>query len=157
MDENQKLVESEKIKKLKARYMRCIDTKEWDELATCFALEATSSYDAGNYSFEGREAIMKFLIDSMSSPRFISKHQVHTPEIEILSDTEAVGRWYLEDQVMVLDQGWQLAGTGIYSDRYVKRDGEWLIAHTGYERIFERHGSLDAAEVKAFKTRFDAS
>jgi hypothetical protein len=28
-------------------------------------------------------------------------------------------------------------GTGIYSDEYVKVDGEWKISLTGYERIFE--------------------
>lgn len=157
MDEIQQLVESEKIKKLKARYMRCLDAKEWDDLATCFAEDATSSYDAGNYSFEGRAAIMKFLSDSMGSPRFISKHHVHTPEIEVLSQTEARGTWYLEDRVVVLDQGWGLEGTGIYRDEYVKRDGEWQIRHTGYERIFEQSDRFDEAYAKTFKTRFDVS
>ncbi|MED5262126.1 MAG: nuclear transport factor 2 family protein [Myxococcota bacterium] len=156
MNEIEQLVESEKIKKLKARYMRCLDAKEWEELATCFAEDATSSYDAGNYSFEGRDAIMKFLTDSMGSPRFISMHHVHTPEIELLSDTEARGTWYLEDRVVVLDQGWGLEGTGIYSDQYVKCDGEWRIRHTGYERIFEMSERFGEDHAKKFKTRFDA-
>lgn len=156
MDEIQKLVESEKIKKLKARYMRCLDAKEWDDLATCFAEDATSSYDAGTYSFEGRDAIMKFLSDSMGSPRFISKHQVHTPEIEVVSETEARGTWYLEDMVAVLDQGWGLEGTGIYRDEYVKRGGKWQIRHTGYERIFERTEKFGEDHAAKFKTRFDA-
>lgn len=157
MDEIQQLVESEKIKKLKARYMRFLDGKEWEDLATCFAEDATSSYDAGTYSFEGRDAIMKFLSDSMGSPRFISKHHVHTPEIEVLSETQARGTWYLEDMVVVLDQGWGLEGTGIYRDEYVKRDGEWQIRHTGYERIFERSERFGDDYAERFKTRFDGS
>ena len=157
MDEIQKLLESEKIKKLKAKYMRCLDTKEWADLATCFAEDATSSYDAGAYSFEGREAIMKFLSEAMGSSRFISKHHVHTPEIEVLSETEARGTWYLEDMVAVLDQGWGLEGTGIYLDEYVKRDGEWQIRHTGYERVFERSQKFGEDHAATFKTRFDAS
>jgi len=32
----------------------------------------------------------------------------------------------------------QISGAAFYHDRYVKRDGEWLIEHTGYERVFEQ-------------------
>ena len=130
MDEVQKLVEIEKIKRVKARYMRCLDTKDWEGMASCFTEDATSSYGDGAYSFEGRDAVMKFLRDSMSSARFISKHQVHTPEIDIHTEQQAEGKWYLEDMVAVLDQGWGLEGTGIYRDKYVKRDGHWKIQHT---------------------------
>ena len=89
MDEVQKLVEIEKIKRVKARYMRCLDTKDWEGMASCFTEDATSSYGDGAYSFEGRDAVMKFLRDSMSSARFISKHQVHTPEIDIHTEQQA--------------------------------------------------------------------
>ncbi|MFP8874496.1 MAG: nuclear transport factor 2 family protein [Myxococcota bacterium] len=155
MDEVTKLVEIENIKRLKAKYMRCVDTKDWEGLESCFTEDATSSYGDGAYSFDGRGAIMKFLRDSMASNRFISKHQVHTPEIDIHSETEAEGTWYLEDMVAQLEQGWTLEGTGIYRDEYVKRDGEWRIRHTGYARIFEKTRPLSEEEVSSFKTRFD--
>ena len=155
MDEITKLVEVEKIKRLKAKYMRCLDTKDWEGLESCFTPNATSSYGDGAYSFEGTDAIMKFLRDSMSSHRFISKHQVHTPEIDIHSETEAEGSWYLEDMVAQLEQGWTLEGTGIYRDDYEKQGGEWKLRHTGYARIFEKSRALSQEEVASFKTRFE--
>ena len=53
------LVEIELIKRLKYRYMRCLDQKLWDEMAACLADEAIASYSAGKYEFEGREAILR--------------------------------------------------------------------------------------------------
>ncbi|MFP6563667.1 MAG: nuclear transport factor 2 family protein [Myxococcota bacterium] len=157
MDDLQRLVEVEAIKQLKARYMRCLDTKAWDELADCFSEDATSSYNAGAYAFDGREAIMKFLTDSMSSPRFLTMHHVHTPEIGFTSDHEATGLWYLEDRVIALDHGFELHGTGIYEDRYTKADGRWWITHTGYERVFEKRGALDPAAAEQYTSRFEQS
>jgi hypothetical protein len=31
-----------------------------------------------------------------------------------------------------------ISGAAFYEDRYVKRDGAWLIEHTGYDRIWEQ-------------------
>jgi hypothetical protein len=50
--------------------------------------------------------------------------------------------------------GTVLHGTGIYSDEYVKIDGEWKISLTGYERIFEDIQPRDPAS--RLKTRWDA-
>ena len=52
------LEEIEAIKRLKYRYWRHLDLKEWDELAACFAPDATVSYGDGQYSFRGIDAIM---------------------------------------------------------------------------------------------------
>ena len=49
----QELLEIEEIKQLKYAYMRCVDRKLWDEMATLFVPEATCSYSAGHYSHEG--------------------------------------------------------------------------------------------------------
>ena len=53
------LQEIEAIKRLKYKYMRCLDNKLWDEMAECFAEDATCSYSGGKYEFSGREAILK--------------------------------------------------------------------------------------------------
>ena len=66
------LQEIEAIKRLKYKYMRCIDEKRWDELAECFAEDATVSYSGDKYAFAGRDAIMKFLVDSMDRDSFNS-------------------------------------------------------------------------------------
>lgn len=130
------LVELEAIKRLKYRYVRLIDLKEWDELETLFVPDATATYSDGKYSFEGRRAIMAFLRDSMASTNMLTSHKVHQPEIEVDGD-RATATWALEDVVIHLDYNLRISGAAFYSDRYVKVDGEWRIEHTGYERIYE--------------------
>jgi len=131
------LQELEAIKRLKYRYMRCIDQKRWKELEECFTEDATSSYGDGKYSYAGRDAIMKFLVESMDRPGFLSSHRVHHPEIDFTSDTTATGVWALEDTV--IDTGYEITirGAGFYRDEYVRIDGSWKIKHTGYRRTFE--------------------
>ena len=145
MDAIQELVEVEAIKKLKARYQRAVDTKDWDLMRSVLAPNARSVYSDGKHAYEGREAIVEFLSDpkGLGNEEIQSMHHAHTPEIELTSATTAKGKWYLEDFVIsALPSDWApngtvMHGTGIYSDEYVKVDGEWLIKETGYERIFE--------------------
>ena len=128
----------EAIKRLKYRYMRCIDRKLWDELVDVFVPDATASYSSGKYAFSGRDAILEFLRKSMGSPRFLSSHTVHHPEIELTSATTAKAFWGLEDTVHILDAGLTLHGAALYEDAYRKcADGKWRIQHTGYSRTWE--------------------
>ena len=90
----------------------------------------------GEYSFEGRDAIIAFL-DGALGKHMLTQHQVHHPEIELTSDTTATGVWALQDYVINLNEGTTLFGTAYYSDEYVKVDGEWKIKSTGYERVFD--------------------
>ena len=131
------LVEIEQIKRLKYKYLRCLDQKLWDEMAECFVENATSAYGGGKYSFEGREAILEFLRGAMGSDTFLSSHRVHHPEIDFTSETTATGVWALED--LVIDTKWEITirGAAFYEDEYVKEGGVWKIQHTGYERTYE--------------------
>jgi len=131
-------LEIEEIKRLKYAYMRCVDTKAWDEMATLFVPEATCSYSAGHYTHEGRDAIVAWLRKGMDKPAFHSTHSVHQPEITLEGPDAATGRWKLEDYVVDTDYDIVISGAAFYLDRYVKRESRWLIRHTGYERIFEQ-------------------
>ena len=145
MDAMQELVEIEAIKKLKARYQRAVDTKDWELMRSVLAENARSVYSDGKYAYEGRDAIVEFLADprGLGNTAIVSMHHAHTPEIDITSETTANGKWYLEDFVISAlpsdgaPDGTVMHGTGIYIDQYVKVDGEWFIQETGYERIFE--------------------
>jgi uncharacterized protein (TIGR02246 family) len=130
------LVEIREIEQLKYRYVRLIDTKEWDELETLFVEDATATYSDGRYAFEGRDAIMAFLRDAMASTNMLTSHKVHQPEIAIDGET-ATATWALDDVVVHLDYNMTIRGAAFYRDTYVKVDGEWRIKHTGYERIYE--------------------
>jgi hypothetical protein len=133
----EQLLEIEAIKRLKYRYVRCLDQKLWDELEGCFTPDATASYGGGAYEFDGRDAILAFLRDSMGSESFLSSHRVHHPEIDLTSPSNARGIWAFDDVVILTELGITIRGAAFYTDDYVKADGEWLIRSTGYKRTFE--------------------
>jgi len=138
------LREIEAIKRLKYRYMRCLDQKRWAELGECFTDDARTSYGDGKYAFAGREAILGFLVAAMGRPSFLSSHRVHHPEIDLVSPTSARGTWALEDLVLDPERAVLIRGAAFYSDEYAKQDGRWLIAFTGYARTFEYVEQLSA-------------
>tara|TARA_B110000977_G_scaffold23870_1_gene28890 strand:+ start:643 stop:1104 length:462 start_codon:yes stop_codon:yes gene_type:complete len=136
------LKDIELIKQLKGKYFRFLDTNAWSEMAEIFVPDATASYSDGDNSFDSRDEIVSFLSRSMRGRQFLSMHTAHHPEITVTSADEAEGIWYLHDIVYALKYKLQISGNGIYHDRYRKVDGQWLIVHTGYERIFEVHDTL---------------
>ncbi len=138
MDPVRRMLEIEAIKQLKYHYMRCIDQKRWKEIGDCFTEDATCSYSGGRYAFEGRDPIVRFLVESMDRPSFLSSHRVHHPEIELVDEGSATGIWALEDTVIDTQHGITLQGAAFYEDRYRKQDGRWKLQHTGYERTFEQ-------------------
>jgi SnoaL-like protein len=131
------LIEIEAIKRLKYRYVRCLDQKLWSELEGCFTSDATASYGGGAYEFEGRDAILAFLRDSMGSEAFLSSHRVHHPEVDLTGLRTARGVWALDDVVILTELGITIRGAAFYTDEYVKDDAGWLIRSTGYKRTFE--------------------
>jgi hypothetical protein len=131
------LHELEAIKRLKYKYMRCLDQKLWDEMAECLTEDATAAYSGGKYSFAGRKAILDFFAQAMSRPGVLSSHRVHHPEIDFTSPTTATGTWALEDTFIDEDAGVTIRGAAFYVDEYIKQDGTWRIRHTGYRRTFE--------------------
>lgn len=140
------------IQRLKHRYLRCLDQKAWDELATCFTDDAHASYGGGAKELDGRDAILAFLTESMGSTGMLTSHRCTQPEIDLLSTTEATGVWALEDVVIHQDFGVTIHGASFYEDRYVKDDGEWRIAATGYRRTYEEiwpRSSVEGLRISA--------
>src|SRR5882724_405621 len=75
------LEDIEAIKRLKHRYWRCLDLKLWDEMAGCFTPDATVDYGGGTYRFQGVEAILRFLRESLGRERsLLGYHHGHHPE-----------------------------------------------------------------------------
>jgi bile-acid 7alpha-dehydratase len=131
------LVEIEQIHQLKYRYVRFIDQKRWDDLGALFAEDATASYGGGAVMLAGRPAIMEFLTGSMGDQSMLTSHKVHQPEITLTGPDTAEGVWALDDLVILGELGMTVRGASFYDDRYTRVDGRWLIAHTGYKRIYE--------------------
>jgi ketosteroid isomerase-like protein len=135
------LVIIRQIEQLKYRYVRALDTKEWDLFASCFTDDATATY-GDRLSFTGPTDIVAFMRENLG-PTMLTVHQVHHPEIDVDGD-DATGTWSLMDRVIMTEFRFLLDGASIYHDRYRRgADGEWRIAHTGYERLYEQMISFD--------------
>jgi len=152
------LQEIEAIKQLKYRYFRFLDTKSWDEMADCFVEDATSSYDEGRYSFEGRDAIIGFLKQALGRPSLVTMHHGHHPEITLTGSTTASGIWYLEDLVIDTERNTMLRGAAFYRDEYLREDGTWRLRTTGYRRTWEEVADRsDLPSLKITRTMFGSS
>ena len=133
------LIALEELRRLKYRYLRTLDLKQWDDFADTLAPDATAHY-GDRLTFTGREEIVRYMRRSVG-PEIITVHHCQHPEIDITGD-EATGRWALDDTVIITAHRLALRGAAFYQDRYVRRDGQWRIAHTEYERIYEAMISL---------------
>jgi SnoaL-like domain len=131
----------EQLRRLKFRYLRSLDLKQWDEFADTLTPDVQASYGA-KLRFDGRDAVVGFMRNSLP-PTIITVHQCHHPEISVDGDT-ATGTWYLEDKVIITEHRMLLTGAAFYDDRYQRDpDGTWRISSTGYVRSYEAVQSLD--------------
>ncbi|MBC9731938.1 nuclear transport factor 2 family protein [Nocardioides marmotae] len=130
------------ITRLKYRYLRCLDTKEWDGFAACFAPDATADYNG--LVFDDPESLVDYMRRNMGDG-VLTMHQAHHPEIDVDADDpdRATGTWYLHDKVIVDAVRFALEGGATYSDVYTRIEGEWRILRTGYRRTFELTWNLD--------------
>lgn len=141
------LVEIEAIKQVKYRYMRGVDLRDADVLASTLTEDATAAYSAGKLSFEGRDAIISFIIGAMPVGDFLTAHRVHHPEIELTGPDTATARWALDDTVIILSANITLRGAAYYEDEMLKRNSEWRIHRTGYRRLYEETTSRDGVNL----------
>lgn len=119
----QVLEDIEAIKKLKAKYWNSVDTKQWEGLTECYTADVIFECPLLG-RVEGRDFIVKVLKRSMKNVK--TAHQGHNPEIEIISETTARGKWALNDHVEMPDNQF-FKGYGHYEDDYVKENGFWKI------------------------------
>ena len=139
----QKLLDIEEIKKLKYRYFRCFDTADVDGIVDVFHPDVTLSVVGGVYKFkmEGRDAYLKMIREG-SHAEMITQHNGHHPEIDIISETEAKGIWYLHDIVWEFRRNIHINGTAFYREKYLKVDGRWVIKDIEFQRIYEISGPI---------------
>jgi len=140
----QRLMDIEAIKQLKGAYFRCIDTANFEELATLFHDDVSVHFVGGTYEWtlQGKSEYLESIKKSFTREA-IGHHNGHHPEIQILSENEATGIWYLTDNMWILNAKFFTTGTAIYFDRYLKQDGRWVIRDTKYRRIYEINQPLD--------------
>lgn len=134
----QRLLDIEAIKQTQYRYFRCLDTANLTEMEELLTEDLTTDFAGGTYRLllSNRAEYLGMIADIYNKD-FIGHHNVHHPEIELVSDTEASGTWYLTDLAINLRSGTVTYGTALRKERYRKVEGDWKICHAGYERIYE--------------------
>lgn len=144
MDDISKLIAREEIKALMARRVRCLDEKDWEGFAACYTDDSTSysftSPEKPEDTVVGGKAISERVAASLAGVTTV--HQLHTPEIDILSEDRASGIWPLNDILVRVNQGkrsW-MRGYGHYRQTYRKVDGQWRIQEHHLTRLLLETG-----------------
>ena len=149
------LVALEEIRRLKHRYLRCVDLKLWDEFAEVFTEDAVAEYDTPvigrTLRLDGRDAIVAYMRKNLG-PGSITTHTAGQSEIEVDGD-RATGVWALDDSVIIPEARLLIRGAAHYTDAYVRgSDGRWRVEHTGHRRTYEYTVSLDDVPSLKFTT-----
>ena len=128
----QELLDIEEIKRLKARYFRTMDNKDWAGLAECFTGDLIADFrDAPGMLTEGREDYVEMLSGVLKEATTV--HHGHMPEIEVIDKANATGIWAMDDIVQM--PGLLLQGWGHYHETYRKEQGGWRISHIKLVRL----------------------
>lgn len=150
MNPSDQLLAIEQIKQLKARYFRCMDTKDWAGLRAVFCDDAVfdaraslsldgdgedPEAESNNWVYHGGDVIAAFVRDTVTPLRTV--HHGHCHEIEIQSETEARGVVAMEDKVWELAGGAPvLHGCGHYHETYRCEGGAWRISTSRLTRLY---------------------
>jgi hypothetical protein len=142
-----RLTAIEDVRRCKHQYWRCFDTADINGMREVLHPDVVLSVEAGIYSmkYEGREPYLE-MVRTGAHADMISHHNGHHPEIEIVGPEEAIGTWYLYDDLFEYRRGMRLYGTAFYRDRYVKHEGRWKILYSQFHRLYEIVGELPPRE-----------
>ena len=148
MNDVERLIATDEITQLKARYFRGVDLCDGDLVRSLLAEDCVLDYrgcctdpatgrdfiPAMNVVLHGRAA---WKSDGMSSRGIVSVHQGHNFELTFTGDTSAKGVWSMTDRLYFPPGGEfsLMTGYGHYLETYEKVDGAWLLKTTHITRI----------------------
>jgi len=142
---NDGAADKEAIELVKYRYLRALDTKDWDEFADTLAENVTGDY-GDRLHFTNRTELVDYMRSSLG-PGVLTEHRVTHPEIAVDGD-EARATWYLQDRVIAAEFNFMLIGAAFYHDTYRRTADGWKISATAYDRTYEATMSLENLNFK---------
>ncbi|WLD65529.1 nuclear transport factor 2 family protein [Pseudomonas sp. OVF7] len=118
------------IRQLKHRYFNACDLKEVEVIRDCFA-EGEILIDYGPLGiFRERDSFVALYKELACQDRVIDLHHGANPEIELLTEDEAQGRWALYYFNLDGESGATRQLGGTYKDRYRRIEGRWKLIET---------------------------
>lgn len=128
----------DQVRQLRARFARCMDTKDWSGLADAITEDChfDCTEEAGvDEPWVGRDEIFANIRRSFATATTV--HHAHTAEIEMLGEDRARGIWAMQD--LLRFPGYptiDLTGFGHYHEEYRREaDGQWRIASFRLSRL----------------------
>lgn len=142
MNDVERLLAIEEIKRLKSKYFYYLDHKDWARWKSeVWAPDASLDVpEALAEPVVGADRIIAWT--SMMAADQISTHHGHMPDIEILSADAAQGVWAMEDILRLPKDrpapgGYTyLHGFGHYHETYVRGPSGWRIQTTRLTRLY---------------------
>jgi SnoaL-like domain len=140
MTDAEHILAIEEIKQVKARYFRCMDTKDWAGFEAVFAADVTVDYTppGGNpaeWSASGASNVVAF-VRKVVEPA-ITVHHGHMPEVEVTSANTARAIFAMEDLIWWPEGSRRktLHGWGHYHESFEKIGGQWKIKSLQLTRL----------------------
>ncbi len=146
----EKLIITDEIRSVMAKYVRLADSKSWKSLASLFT--PTGSFTPMDVSgaalivMEGREKIAEIIGESVGDA--IAIHHLFSYEMDVISDDRVHGVFAMEDQLIRSDEELSvvqrqgnippfrtLHGYGHYHGDFIKINGEWYISKLTQSRV----------------------
>lgn len=145
LDEVERLVALEGIRRVKAEYFAAIDEKRWDDLLAVFATDA----EFGPFWAAGApQSVGEFVAGVRTTfARVNTIHVAFMPMIDLVDEDNAEGRWSMQDTLSWAPDTFNFrdsavpgqrgaVGKGIYRDRYQRNsEGRWQISFTSLQQL----------------------
>jgi hypothetical protein len=150
--DDRRRADTDEIMRLKARYFRLMDEREWATWGDVLTEECVMTLGGDPpVVLEGRDAIVASAQRNLDGR--VGVHLGHMPEIDITGDGTATGRWVLLAYSAETPPAGQTAHAGMlsfgrYEDRYERgEDGAWRIARTTLSTVLRVVDDVAAAAV----------
>lgn len=120
------------IERLKYRYLRACDAKDPDAIRECFVHDGAELDYGPLGKLAGRDALVD-VYTSLALRReggtwlYHDVHHGHHPDIEVLDESNATGRWTLSFLRVDLEAGAIEQASIEYRDTYVVEGGTWKV------------------------------
>jgi hypothetical protein len=140
MTDIQMLLDTLEIQRLKARYFRYMDHRDWEKYRDLFTddlkfyISYSKTREANPPVWSSADELVSYL--SSCPPTKLTIHHGHMPDIEFIDENHASGIWAMFDWVDYPERGYAFKGYGYYYETYVRcDDGRWRIDSSHLTRL----------------------
>ena len=147
MEDLERLIIIEQVRRLKATYCRLLDQHLWPELAALFVPDAhfTLATTGEPLRFDGVETWLAYVRPLLDGSQTV--HQVPQAEIDVEDSTNVRALWAMTDYVIPRPETGRAPffGYGHYREHYRKEAGSWRIVSLELTRLILGSGAPPAA------------